>query len=71
MPVEDLEGLYEHDCDVQQSAHNEETVFALYERSQTDLIIIRKGKLKDPALRTEIKLIAARLGMVVDPYEVV
>jgi hypothetical protein len=52
-----------------QNAHNEETAFALYERAQADLSLVKKGKLRDPTLRTGIKLIAARLGMVVPPHE--
>lgn len=51
------------------NAHNEELALALYERCQTDLAVIEKNKLIDPALRTEISLIASKLGLVVNPYE--
>jgi hypothetical protein len=59
---EEIDGL------IFQNAHNEETAFALYERCQADLSVLKTGTLKDQALRTQIELIAARLGMVVDPY---
>lgn len=52
-----------------QNAHNDETAFALYERCQSDFIVAKTGKLTDPALFTQIHLIAARLGMLVIPYE--
>jgi len=46
-----------------QNAHNEETAYAFYERCASDFTVVRSGKLSNPALSNEIKLIAAAFNM--------
>jgi RES domain len=52
-----------------ENAHNEEKAYALYERCQSDLSVVRSNTLRTPAIFKKILLIAAELGMVVDPNE--